>query len=147
MPVKAVIDTNIWVSSLLESSKSASRLIDKWIEGKISVLISEQQIIEIYEVLTRPKFFLKYGISEQEVVDLVISLKEKAERITIKGTTDVCRDPDDNIIIETAVRGKAKYLITGDKDIIDDKKVFSYLARHSVSVVSLSKFLSLIKKT
>ena len=145
MPVKAVVDTNIWVSSLLGSS-NAARLVDEWRAGKFIVLTSERQIIEIYEVLTRPKFLLQYGISEKEVTDLVVYLKDTAERVPIKGTTELCRDPDDNIIIETAVRGKAKYLITGDKDLTDDKGISSYLSRHSVSIVSLLKFLALIKK-
>ncbi|MBI5635120.1 MAG: putative toxin-antitoxin system toxin component, PIN family [Nitrospirae bacterium] len=70
----------------------------------------------------------------------------KAERITLKGNLNICRDPDDDVIIETAVRGRAKYLVTGDKDIADDKTVSSYLSQHGVTVISLQNFLSLIGK-
>ena len=72
------------------------------------------------------------------------SIAAMAERITLKGDIQICRDPDDNVIIETAVRGKAGYLITGDKDIADDKNVLSFLSNHGVTVISLSKFLALI---
>lgn len=147
VPVKVVVDTNIWISSLIASSKTAAKLVDEWREDKFVIVISEQQVLELYEVFSRPKFLLRYRIDRQEVEDLVSSIATRAERITIKGSTKVCRDPDDDIIIETAVRGKSKYLVTGDRDIMDDKGVLSYLSRHGVSVVSLSGFLAVIDKT
>lgn len=117
MPVKAVVDTNIWVSGLIATSETAAKLIDEWKTGKFGVVISEQQIVEIYEVLTRPKFLVKYSITEKEVRVLVTSIKDKAERVTLKGGIELCRDPDDNIIIETAIRGKSKYLITATESM------------------------------
>ncbi|MGO9015869.1 MAG: putative toxin-antitoxin system toxin component, PIN family [Dissulfurispiraceae bacterium] len=146
MPVKVVIDTNIWISGLIATSATATKLVDEWKTGKFSVVISEQQILEIYEVLTRPKFSLKYHIPEKEIRDLVTLIKDKAEHVTLKNDITVCRDPDDNIIIETAIRGKANYLLTGDKDISDDKKISSLLLQYGVIVISLSNFLPLINK-
>ena len=146
MPVKVVVDTNIWISSLMASSKTAATLVDEWREGKFGIVVSEQQVLELYDVFSRPQFLFRYRIDRQEIDDLVSSIAARAERITLKGSIKICRDPDDDIIIETAIRGKAKYLITGDKDITDDKKVLSFLSQHGVSVLSLSKFLSIINK-
>jgi len=70
----------------------------------------------------------------------LLLIEEMAEETTLTGDVALCRDPDDNMIIRTAVRGKAKYLITGDKEVL------SYLSRHGVTVVSLSKFLAVINK-
>ncbi len=145
--MKAAVDTNIWISSLIATSKTSANLVDEWKNGKFTVVISEQQVLELYEVLARPKFLFKYHIMEKKVKDVVAMIKDKAARVTLKGNIELCRDPDDNIIIETAVRGKAKYLVTGDKDIADDKKVSSFLSQHGVTVISLSKFLTLISKT
>jgi hypothetical protein len=117
VPIKAVVDTNIWISSLIASSKTAARLVDKWREDKFEIVVSEQQVLELYEVFSRPKFLFKYRIDRQEINDLVSSIMTRAERVTIKPGTKLCRDPDDDIIIETAIRGRAKYLVTGDKDI------------------------------
>jgi putative PIN family toxin of toxin-antitoxin system len=145
--VRVVVDTNVWISSLIASSKTAARLVDEWREGKFEIVISEQQVLELYDVFSRPKFLFKYCIYRQEIEDLVSSIATRAQRITIKGSTKLCRDPDDDIIIETAMRGKAKYLVTGDKDIKDDKEVLSYLSQRGVTVVSISKFLDLMSKT
>ncbi|MBI4653523.1 MAG: putative toxin-antitoxin system toxin component, PIN family [Nitrospirae bacterium] len=144
MPIEAVVDTNIWISGLISTSKTAAKVVDEWRRGKFKVVISEQQIVEIYKVLTRPKFSSKYGITEKEVRELVKNIKDKAERVTLKGDIELCRDPDDDMLLETAICGKAKYLITGDRDIIDDKRILSFLSQHDVSVISLSKFLNLI---
>jgi hypothetical protein len=146
VPVKVVVDTNIWVSSLIASSKTAAKLVDKWRKGKFEIVVSEQQVLELYDVFSRPKLLFKYRIDRQEIEDLVSSIATRAERITLKGSSKVCHDPDDDIIIETAIRGKAKYLVTGDRDIMDDKGVLSYLSRHSVIVISLVKFLDIIDK-
>ncbi|MBI4697773.1 MAG: putative toxin-antitoxin system toxin component, PIN family [Nitrospirae bacterium] len=145
MPVKVVVDTNIWISSLISASGPAARLADEWSNGKFSILISEQQITELHDVFTRPKFFFKYGISRQEIENLISSIAARAGRISLKGNLELCRDPDDNIILETALSGKAKYLITSDKDITGDKKILSFLSLHGVSVISISKFLEIIK--
>jgi len=144
--VKAVVDTNIWISSLITTSETSANLVDEWRKGKFTVVISEKQVLELYEVLARPKFLFKYHVREKEVKELAVLIKDKAKRVTLKYTISLCRDPDDNIIIETAIRGKAKYLVTGDKDITHDKKVLSFLSQHGVTVISLSKFLNIIKK-
>lgn len=145
--MKAVVDTNIWISSLISTSETSVNLVDEWRNGKFSVVISEQQIFELYEVLARPKFLFKYRVMTRKVAEVVAMIKDKAERVTLTDNIKLCRDPDDNVIIETAIRGKAKYLVTGDKDITEDKKVMSFLSRHGVTVISLSKFLSLISRS
>lgn len=145
--IKVVVDTNIWISSLIASSKTAARLVDEWREGKFEVVVSEQQVLELYEVFSRPKFLFKYRIDRQEIDDIVSSIVTRAERVTLKSSTKLCRDADDDIIIETAIRGRAKYLVTGDKDITNDKTVLSFLSQHDVSVISLSRFLAVINKS
>jgi putative PIN family toxin of toxin-antitoxin system len=109
--------------------------------------IYELSGLELYEVFSRPKFLFKYRIDRQEIDDIISSIALRAERVTLKGTTKLCRDPDDDIIIETAIRGRAKYLVTGDKDITNDKTILSFLSRHGVSFISLSRFLALIDKS
>jgi len=144
--VKVVVDTNVWVSSLITSSKTAGEIVEAWRNERFKLVISQQQLTEIAEVLHRDKFLISYRFDIKAVADILDSIAANADRVTLKGNIRICRDPDDNIILETAVRGKAKYLISGDKDITDDKEVMSYLAHHGVSVISPSTFLALINK-
>lgn len=144
--VKAVVDTNIWISSLIASSKTAGGLVDAWRDERFKLVISQQQLTELAEVLHRGKFLNKYRFDMKEVADILDSIAANADRVTLKGDIRICRDPDDDIIMETAARGKVKYLVTGDKDITDDNEVLSYLSRHGVSVVTLSHFLTILNK-
>lgn len=52
-------------------------------------------------------------------------------------TVTVCRDSDDNIVIQTAIAGRARYIVSGDKDL---------LALHnydSIQIVKPAVFLQL----
>jgi putative PIN family toxin of toxin-antitoxin system len=142
--VKVVADTNVWVSAVIASSKTAGGLVDAWRNERFKLVISQQQLTELAEVFHREKFLVGYLFNIREIADILDSIAAMAERVTLKGDLQICRDPDDNVIIETAVRGKARYLITGDKDIADDKNVLSFLSNHGVTVISPSKFLAII---
>lgn len=146
MPIKAVIDTNIWVSSLLNPFGFPARLRKSFEAGAFHAVISEPILEELSEVLNRPKIKNKYGISEDDISELLVLIEERAESVLLSGDITVCRDKDDNLIIETAIKGKAAFLVTRDDDIKFDKAVSSFLLQHGISVISLSKFLALINK-
>jgi len=145
--VKVVVDSNVWVSAVIASSKTAAALLDAWRNEQFKLVISQQQLTELAQVFHREKFLRAYRFDVKEIADILDSIAANSDRVTLKGNIQICRDPDDDVIIETAVRGKAKYLVTGDKDITNDKTVLSFLSNHDVTVISLSKFLSVIKKT
>ena len=49
---------------------------------------------------------------------LLVALLFAAERVTVHTVVTECRDPKDNKFLELAVDGKAKYIITGDTDLL-----------------------------
>ncbi len=145
--VKAVIDTNIWVSSLLNPFGFPARLRTSFEDGDFSVVISVSMLEELADVLNRPKIKDKFKIEEEDIAKLLFLIEDRAEDVNISGNVTICRDKDDDIIIETAIKGKAEYLVTRDDDIKFDRKVSLFLSQHGVTVISLSKFLTLISKT
>jgi predicted nucleic acid-binding protein len=64
----------------------------------------------------------------------------------LSGNVSVCRDKDDNFVIETAIKGQAQYIVTRDDDIKFDKTVASFLGRYDIAINSIAKFLSRIQK-
>jgi predicted nucleic acid-binding protein len=64
----------------------------------------------------------------------------------LSGNVSVCRDKDDNFVIETAIKGQAQYIVTRDDDIKFDKTVASFLERYDIAISSIAKFLSRIQK-
>ena len=147
MAVKAVIDTNIWVSSLLNPFGFPARLRKAFEEGVFHALVSEPMLAELAEVLSRPRIKDKYGITDTDIEELLILIEERAEHVMLSEDVTICRDKDDNFVIETAVKGRAAYLVTRDDDIKFDINVSSFLSQYGVTVTSIAKFLAVINKT
>lgn len=145
MAVKAVIDTNIWVSALLNPSGFPAKLLTNFKDGVFHSVISEPMLAELADVLSRPRIKDKYGITDSDIEELLILIEERSEHVLLSVDVGICRDKDDNFVIETAIEGKAEYLVTRDDDIKFDKSVASFLSQHNVSVISIAKFLPLIK--
>lgn len=141
---RVVIDTNVWVSALLNPSGYPAKIRKAFEEGLFEVVISEPILKEIADVLSRPKIKNKYGITGADIQELLILIEERSEHVLVSGDVRICRDKDDDFIIETAVKGKAKYLITRDDDVKSDKNVSNFLLQSGISVLSIAKFLKLI---
>ncbi len=62
------------------------------------------------------------------------------------GAVQICRDPDDDAILEAAIRGKSRYLVTRDDDLKRDPDLIKFARRHRVNVVSVRQFLSLLSR-
>ena len=116
--IRAVIDTNVFISSFITYGKSR-KVLDKVFAGKIRLLTSPAILLEFEEVLSREKFGLT-RTQVQRIVSLLIHSSKVIEPRT--KITIITEDPDDNKIIECAVDGMAKYIITGDKHLLKIRK-------------------------
>jgi predicted nucleic acid-binding protein len=73
-------------------------------------------------------------------------IEERCEHILLSGDVQVCRDPEDNGIIETAIKGHAAYIVSRDDDIKFDKSVEAFLSQNNVTPISTARFLKIIKE-
>lgn len=110
-----VFDTNVLVSALLLNDSVPGQALGRALNSG-TLLISSDFIRELANVLGRDKFdryivrderdrFLEALVRESELV-------EATERVR------VCRDPEDNRILELAVNGDASVIVTGDRDLL-----------------------------
>ena len=112
--LRGVFDSNVLVSAALLGGvprKAFDKLLDSGV-----VLISIPVLLELADVLNRPKFD-KYVTHDQRMRFLVSFLKA-AEMIEISESIAICRDPKDDKLLELAVSGTADFLVTGDKDLL-----------------------------
>ena len=112
--MKAVIDTNIWISFLI--GKLLAGLDDYILDGLLEVVISAEQLEEITTVLKRPKF--RKHFSTDDIEEFLSLLYKSARIVEVHHTIIDCRDEKDNFILEAAIRGRADYIVTGDKDLL-----------------------------
>ncbi|MBS3025723.1 MAG: putative toxin-antitoxin system toxin component, PIN family [Dolichospermum sp. DET50] len=129
-----VLDTNILVSAVLSKTSKARQALDKAQDiGKI--LMSSSVLLEIEEVLFRPKFD-KYVTTIERRFFLSNFLKT-VEFVEVGEIINICRDPKDDKILALALNGKADYIITGDQDLLV-LKLFE-----SVQIITIDEFLNL----
>lgn len=112
--IKVIFDTNVWISFLIGKRVS---FIKKYISGgQITIVTTEQLLTEIKEVTSRER--LNKYFPRQSVLELVELLEIIAEKVEIKPTHFINRDPKDNFLLDLIDASKANYLVTGDKDLL-----------------------------
>lgn len=113
--MRVVVDTNIWVSYLIQPASPFVTVLDT-ITRRHTLLYSHDSLYELAEVLTRPKFS-RY-ITPANVRAFLTEFTQTGEEVIIHTTVTVCRDPKDNMILALAVNGAAVCIISGDKDLL-----------------------------
>lgn len=140
--MRVVVDTNVWVSALLNPSGPPALVLAALGSRRFALVTSEPLLAELAEVLLRPRIVRKYGITPEDVDELVSLLRRRAEIVPVVGEIRLCRDPDDDMVIETAQRGRADLLVTRDEDLKGTREVADALASVGISVVSVRRFLA-----
>jgi uncharacterized protein len=128
--LKAVFDTNIFVSALAIPGGQAERAIDLVIDVRLNLCISKEIIHEVLGVLAQ-----KFSKGPEELSRTAIFLSELGELIVPREKLAVLDDGPDNRILECAVTGHAEVIVTGDRAILDLKKY------RGIRILSLRQFL------
>ena len=68
-------------------------------------------------------------------------------KVYLSNDINLCRDDKDNMVLETAVKSGAKYLVTRDDDIKRDPKLIEEMERCGVKVLPVSKFLDMLSQS
>ncbi|NOZ63612.1 MAG: putative toxin-antitoxin system toxin component, PIN family [Caldiserica bacterium] len=132
---KVVVDTNIFVSALL-GSKPSRLILEAFVTGRVDLVISEALFRELMEVVGEDR--LADFIKKEECEELAELLKTDAVWIKSEEKISACRDPKDNIVLESAVAGKVNFIVTGDNDLL----VLSPF--RNIPIVTPAKFLKLL---
>ncbi|MFH1877791.1 MAG: putative toxin-antitoxin system toxin component, PIN family [Candidatus Omnitrophota bacterium] len=128
---KVVIDTNVFVSAVLQKG-SSTKVLDKWKEDKFVLLISPGIFDEYFEVIARPRF----NQSEADIRELVELLTEKAVAVEPRISLNVVKgDPDDNKFLECAISGEADFVVSGDRHLLDIEKY------QGIEILKIAEFI------
>jgi len=99
---------------------------------------------EISDVLQRPRIQKKYKYSNEEIQKYLELIFRKTKKVEPSGNINICRDAKDNMILETALSGQVKYLVTRDDDIKRDLNLVQTMGKHGIEIITASRFLEML---
>jgi len=116
--IRVVCDTNVLVSGLLFKG-IPEKIVGLWKAGHIQPVMSREMVDEFIQVLAYPKFQL----SESEIQYLLyVHVMPYVEMISLRpGSAVIRKDPSDDLFLHCAVAAHARYIISGDRHLLELK--------------------------
>lgn len=114
---RVVLDTNVVLSALLFNAALPGRVRAGWQAGRFTPLASTATAAELIRALAYPKFKLSSAEQEELLADympwvLVVRIPDPPP------TAPPVRDAFDLPFVHLAIAGKARALVSGDKDLL-----------------------------
>jgi len=144
MAVAAVIDTNVWVSAFLNPHGFPARLVEAGKAHRFDVITSLPLLEELAEVLCRPRIMKVRHTTIAEAEAFVRSVAAVAHLVPVSGALKLCRDPDDDLLLETTMIGKATHLVSRDEDVTRDLELARQLEMRGIRAITVSRFLAML---
>ena len=128
--MRVVIDTNIFISGLLNLEGGAAKIIRYFRNGAFELVISREVFKEYLQAIHFFDNNIPAGRSE-ELLEIVF---EKAVKVGSSESGGRCKDPDDEKFLIAAISGHADYIVTKNKK--DFPAAFS-----GIKIVNVREFL------
>jgi putative PIN family toxin of toxin-antitoxin system len=130
--VRVLIDTNVVVSATFWPGNPKT-LMNAVRRGELTYVTSEGLLEELRKVLTDQE--KPFRLSAEEAGKVVDTWRALATLVSPTRFVAVCRDDDDNRVLECALDGHAEYVVTGDDDLLE-LEVFE-----GIKIITVSDFL------
>ncbi|MBU1168466.1 MAG: putative toxin-antitoxin system toxin component, PIN family, partial [Proteobacteria bacterium] len=121
--IRAVIDTNLFVSGLFSEKGYTFELQELWVNGAFELAVSEKILYEVKSTLLKPYIkerLLIFDGEEEEIAELI---REKAFLVTHDRyeTDRIKTDKSDNKFLACALESNADYVVSGDNHLLELK--------------------------
>jgi putative PIN family toxin of toxin-antitoxin system len=111
--VRILLDTNVIISGLLSSAGPPGKLVQGWLDGTFELVTSQVQLEELRRALDYER--LRDRISPDQARDILENMEVAVLVVPTVGAVHFSSDPDDNMILATAIAGRADLIVSGDK--------------------------------
>jgi putative PIN family toxin of toxin-antitoxin system len=137
--VRFVLDTNVVLSSLFWNGPPRE-ILGFALRERYQRFTSAPLLHELTDVLSRKKFASRISLSPLSIDQLVDRYAQSAALVIPRLTQRVAPDPDDDVVIGTALAAKANFIVTGDRPLL------SVSAYQSVRIISAREALRLLNR-
>ena len=140
---RVVVDTNVWIRTLLGGPVSLP-VLEAWRAGKFLVLISQPLLHELEQVSERPR--LRKSIDPAQKDALVEQLRWRGEWVEATAVPPSCRDPKDQPVLATAISGHADVIVSGDGDLRADDSVRQEMLEYGIRIWGVKTLLTKLRE-
>ncbi len=111
-----VLDTAAMVAAIRSNLGASNRLLTAALERRFTLLVSTPLLIEYEAVMTRAEHLSASGLTAAEIGVILDAVAAAAEPVRLAFLwRPTLRDPDDDMVLETAVNGQADAIVTFNK--------------------------------
>lgn len=132
--MKAVIDTNVLISGLVNPNGAPGRIVDQLRTGQLLPVVDDRILDEYVKVLRRPYFERYFTKTDRE--HLIEYLTNNSEYTVATVRCDGLPDPFDAPFLETALTAGVPLISGNQKHFPPDKT-------HGCRILSPAEFISL----
>lgn len=136
--MRIVLDTNQLVRALARPPEFAT-FVMAWASARFSVICSDELFEEYEQVLSRP--YIRTLIYPESLRAFRHYLIDAIELIELDAYPAICRDPDDDKVIATAIQGRADYLLTADEDVLA-RPILQLLQQTQIRVSTIDELVA-----
>jgi putative PIN family toxin of toxin-antitoxin system len=139
---RVVLDTSVVVAALRTSSGAGNAVIRLVAKRQIVPLASPPLFLEYEDVLKRPEQRMAHGLTLDEIDEFLAELAALIEPVEVHFRwRPQLRDPNDEMVLEAAIHGRAGALITYN---IADFTAAG--ARFKIPVLRPAELLKMVKR-
>ncbi len=135
--MRIVLDTNQFIRALARPPEFAT-FVMAWASARFTVVCSDELLDEYEHVLNRT--YIQALIYPESLRAFRNYLLDAIEWIELSAFPAICRDPDDDKVIATAMQGQADYLLTADEDIMAPD-VGQVLHQAGIRIATIDEFI------
>ncbi len=116
--MKVILDTVVFVRSLINHHSYWGKIVFDRVD-QYELVLSVPIIQEILEVLQRPELTKLFHTLPGQDVHRILKFIANAEVVELDTIASISRDIKDDKFLATARVGKALYLVSEDRDLLD----------------------------
>ena len=134
--MRIVVDTNVIVSGVLFGG-NPRKVLELWRRNSFELICSPAILDEYEDVLHRMVLKTK-RVAPQFVENFLTILVKNSTIIHPHHDKKLSRDPNDDMFINCALSGKALYIVSGDRDLLDIKQV------DGIDIITVREFIEVL---
>lgn len=133
-----VLDASVVISAAFGGKPAQA--VEKAFTHRLVISAPIVEELDHVAIKLRPKLGVDRSARLRQLLRAIVN---KAQSVAITGRLHICRDPNDDIYLETCQVARAHYLVTGDPDLLEvDVDLLKKHRLGRLAIVTASQFVA-----